>query len=117
MCSLVFDEVLEVIDLISQGLHLRDMDLFHVLLQSRSQPKECIAFTAFEAACLGEPSRIRPMQLARLMGWMAGNTIAVPFASGCVRTLWNHNAYYLQSGDHQRVNGLGGPPVGRQRRH
>ncbi len=81
MCSFVFDKVLEVVDLISQGLHFRVMDFFHVLLQSRSQPEECIALAAFETTLLWEPSCIGPTLLPWLMGRVPWDAVPIPFAS------------------------------------
>jgi len=72
-CSLVLDHVLEVVDLVSQGLHLGVMDLLHVLLEPRPQREESIAFAAPEAACLWEPSHIGPMKLPGLMSRVPRN--------------------------------------------
>ena len=79
-CSLVLDHVLEVVDLVSQGLHLWVMDVLHVLLEPRPQREESIAFAAPEAACLWEPSCIGPMMLPGLMRWVPWNSITMLLA-------------------------------------
>ena len=79
-CSLVLDHILEVVDLVSQGLHLWVMDVLHVVLEPRPQREESIAFAAPEAACLLEPSRIGPMKLPGLMRWVPWNPITMLLA-------------------------------------
>ena len=79
-CSLVLDHVLEVVDLVSQGLHLGFIDLLHVLLEPRLQREESIAFAAPKANCLWEPSRIGPMKLPGLMRWVPWNPVTMLLA-------------------------------------
>ncbi len=88
-CSFVLDYVLEIVDFVSQRLHLWVMYLLHVLLEPRPQLEESMALAAPEAACLWEPSRIGPMELPGLVGGMPWHTIAVLLAYVRIATIEN----------------------------